>query len=94
MVLTELLPKRVQYMPIGLLVRWLVVRAELHDVSEKRLVASFCRLPFVHATVRDALQKLQVATVGHRELDGTFPTRCFLGGARWFIGPQLVLPVL
>ena len=52
MVLTELLPKRVQYMPVGLLVRWLLVRAELHDASEKRLVASFCRLPFVHAIER------------------------------------------
>ena len=52
---------RVQDGPIGLLVRWLVVRAELHDVSEKRLVVFFCPLPhvllflvlpFVHANER------------------------------------------
>ena len=35
-----------------MLVRWLVVHAELHDASEKRLVASLCRLPFVHAIER------------------------------------------
>ena len=52
MVLTELLQKRVKYRPSGLLVRWLVVRVELHDASEKRLVASLCRLPFVHAIER------------------------------------------
>jgi len=39
MALTELLPKRVQDGPIGLLIRWLVVRSELYDASEQRLVA-------------------------------------------------------
>jgi len=38
-VLTELLPKRVKYRPIGLLIRLLVVRAKLHGASEKRLLA-------------------------------------------------------
>jgi hypothetical protein len=38
-VLSELLPKRVKYRPIGLLIRLLVVRAKLHGASEKRLLA-------------------------------------------------------
>ena len=37
--LTELLPRRVKYRPIGLLIRLLVVRAKLHGASEKRLAA-------------------------------------------------------
>ena len=38
-VLSKLLPKRVKYKPIGLLIRLLVVRAKLHGASEKRLLA-------------------------------------------------------
>ena len=48
----------------------------------------------VQGVFRDALQKVQVVTVGHRELDGRFPTRGFLSIARWFIGQQFVLSVL
>ena len=39
MILIEFFPKRVKRRPIGLLVCWLVVRAELRDASEKRLAA-------------------------------------------------------
>ena len=35
----------------------------------------------VQRIVRDALQKLRVPAVGHRELEGKLPTRRFLDGA-------------
>jgi hypothetical protein len=34
------------------------------------------------------------AAIGHRELDGRFPTRCFLVVAGGFVGRLLVLPAL